>query len=187
MRPMAETKRIATADELLRMPDDGCRYELVRGELRRMSPAGSRHGKVAMTLGAALHQHVQEHGLGEVYAAETGFIIATGPDTVRAPDVAFVGRERLLDPEPPTGFWPGAPDLAAEVVSPSDAFTDVQRKVCAWLDAGTRTVLVVDPDERTVTVFRSRRDVDVLTEGDAIDGGDVVPGWSLPVATLFAR
>jgi Uma2 family endonuclease len=186
MRNMAEAKRATTADELLHMPDDGFRYELVRGELRRMSPAGYRHGLVAANLLGALRPHVLREGLGHVCAAETGFVLARDPDHVRAPDVAFVSRDRSAPVgDPPTGFWPGAPDLAAEVVSPSDSFTEVQAKAFDWLDAGTRLVLVVDPEQRTVTIYRSRDDVRVLTECDSIDGKDVVPGWSVGVAELF--
>jgi Uma2 family endonuclease len=176
--------RLATADELLHYPRDGWRYELVAGELRRMSPAGSSHGAVAMQLGILLAQHVSAQRLGRVFAAETGFVLARNPDTVRAPDVAFVRRERL-GAELPEGFWPGPPDLAAEVVSPGDSFTEVQEKALCWLDAGTRMVLVVDPQQRTATVYRSRADVTLLGGDDVIDGGDVVPGWRAKVAELF--
>ena len=185
MRPMAETKPTATADELLRMPDDGYRYELVRGELRRMSPAGYRHGVVAMRLGLALGLHVETENLGEVCAAETGFRLDM--DLVRAPDVAFVRRERLDEHRTPTGYWPGAPDLAVEIVSPNDTFSRVQEKVFDWLDAGARMVLIADPRKRTVTEYRSRDDVRILTETSTIEGHDVVPGWTLPVERLFAR
>lgn len=175
---------IATAAALLLQPGDGWRYELVRGELRRMSPAGSRHGAVAMTFGRMLDQHVTAHGLGRVFAAETGFWLRRGPDTVRAPDVAFVRRERLTD-ELPDGFWPGAPDLAVEVLSPNDAFGEVQEKVFDWLAAGARMVVVADPRRRSITVYRSRHDVRVLEEADDFDGSEVVPDWCVRVGDLF--
>ena len=123
------------------MPDDGFRYELVRGELRRMNPAGNVHGRVAMNFGILLGSYVKAHDLGTVYAAETGFKLATDPDTVRAPDVAFVGRARVEAVGELEGFWPGTPDLAVEVVSPRDgAHAEVEEKVFDWLDAGTKTV-----------------------------------------------
>jgi Uma2 family endonuclease len=175
-----------TAEELLRKPDDGFRYELVRGELRKMPPAGSEHGYIAMRLGSWLGRHVEANDLGRVYAAETGFKLTSDPDTVRAPDAAFIGRERVEEAGRVEGYWPGAPDLAVKVVSPGDTHTEVVEKALAWLGAGSRMVLVVDPGQRTATVYRSLDDIRILTEGDAIDGADVVPGWRSPVAELFA-
>lgn len=182
---MTTRTRPVTAEELLRKPDDGFRYELVKGELRKMVPAESEHGYVDLKLGSLLDNHVEEHKLGRVYAAETGFWISSNPDTVRAPDAAFVSRERVETVGRVEGYWPGAPDLAAEVVSPNDTHTGVTEKALAWLDAGSRMVLVVDPLQRTVTVYRSLDDIRVLTEDATVDGGDVVPGWRFPVADLF--
>src|SRR5258706_2691268 len=119
------------------MPDDGWRYELVDGGLRGVSPAGQEHGRVAMNLGSRLAQFVRERALGVVFAAETGFLIRRQPDTVRAPDVAFVSSARQSAAE---GFFPGAPDLAVEVVSPSDSFVEVEEKVLEWLGAGSQAV-----------------------------------------------
>lgn len=177
--------RPATADELLRTPDDGLRRELVRGEVREMTPAGFDHGMIAMRIGSRLHQHVEANGLGVVCAAETGFKIESDPDTVRAPDAAFIRRERLGEVGSPRGFWPGAPDLVVEVVSPGDSYGEVEEKVLDWLSAGCRMVVVVNPQRRTATVYRSRTDIAVLAEGDELDGGDVVPGWRLPVREIF--
>jgi Uma2 family endonuclease len=174
-----------TAEELLRKPDDGYRYELVKGELRKMVPAGSEHGYVAYRIALLLGQHVEEHKLGRVYAAETGFRISSNPDTVRAPDAAFVSRERVEKAGRVEGYWPGAPDLAAEVVSPNDTHTEVTEKALSWLDTGSRMVLVVDPLQRTVTVYRSLDDIRVLIGDSTIDGTDVVPDWKLSVAELF--
>lgn len=175
-----------TADELLRIPDDGQRRELVDGELRTMTPAGHPHGRIAMRVGWLLTQHVEENDLGAVYAAETGFILSRDPDTVRAPDVAFVRRERVEEVGDTGGYWPGAPDLAVEVVSPNDAYAEVERKVAEWLNAGSRMVIVVDPSNRTVRVHRTPADV-ITPAGDGeIVGADVVPGWRLPIRTLFA-
>jgi Uma2 family endonuclease len=134
-----------------------------------------------------LAQYVQAHDLGEVFAAETGFKLAANPDTVRAPDVAFVRRERADEVGDTDGYWPGAPDLAVEVISPGDLYTEVEETVLAWLEAGTRMVIVLNPRRRTAQVYRSPNQVRVLLEGDTLDGEDVVPGWTLPVAALFGR
>jgi Uma2 family endonuclease len=181
---MSVATHTITAEELLRMPADGFRYELVRGEIKKMTPAGGRHGVVAMGIGARLDQHVRSNALGVVCGAETGFRISSNPDTVRAPDVAFVRRERVEQTGIPEGFWPGAPDLAIEVVSPSDAYAEVQDKVLDWLAAGTRMVVVVDPGKRVVSVHRAH-EATVLTESEVLSGADVVPGWSVPVKDLF--
>ncbi|CAN5604528.1 Uma2 family endonuclease [soil metagenome] len=175
-----------TAEDLLRMPDDGFRYELVRGELRKMAPAGHEHGGIVMNVSTPLDQHVRANDLGRVYAAETGFKLASNPDIVRAPDVAFVSRKRLEEAGDTEGYWPGAPDLAVEVISPGDSYTEVEEKVVDWLEAGTHMVAVVNPRKRLITVYRSLSEVAVLTAEDSLDGGDVVPGWRVPVASLFS-
>ncbi len=183
---MTTQTRPLTADDLLRMPDDGFRYELVEGNLRERALAGHQHGRGAINVSTPLAQHVKANNLGVVYAAETGFKLASNPDTVRAPDVAFVRRERLESVGDSEGFWPGAPDLAVEVVSPGDRYTDVEEKVFDWLDAGARLVIVANPRKRLVTVYRSLTDVVVLTEADVLDGGDVVPGFAMPVKDIFS-
>jgi len=182
---MATANQLMTAEELLRMPDDGYRYELVRGELRKMAPAGHLHGRIAINITTPLDRHVRAHNLGAVYAAETGFKLASNPDVVRAPDVAYIQRERVEEIGEVEGYWPGAPDLAVEVISPSDTYADVQEKVVDWIEAGTRIVILVIPRKRTVTVYRSLTDIVMLTEHDILDGGDVVPGWKIPVRELF--
>ena len=182
---MTTVARLMTADELLDMPDDGWRYELIRGELIRMSPAGNRHGKFAMRVGTPLGVYVDDNDLGEVYAAETGYFLAFDPDTVRAPDVSFISRERLDEIGETDGYWPAAPDLAVEVISPNDRYAEVEAKVLEWLDAGTRMVIVVNPRTRLVRVHRSPSNVVTLTSDDVIEGGDVVPGWSLAVSRIF--
>lgn len=104
---------------------------------------------------------------------------------MRAPDVAFVRRDRVEAVGETQGFWPGAPDLAAEVLSPGETSAEVEEKITDWLDAGTRLVLVVDPENQTVTLHRSRRDVRVLTIDDVLEGGEVVPEWTLPIRDIF--
>ncbi len=121
-----------------------------------------------------------------MYAAETGFRLSTDPDTVRAPDVAFVSQARVETVGEVEGFWPEAPDLAVEVVSPGDSYTDVEEKVFAWLDAGTKMVVVINPRQRSATVYKSPSDITALAEADILDGGDVVPGFELAVREIFA-
>ena len=172
-----------TAEQLLQLPDDGMRHELVEGELRTMAPAGARHGLIAAALLVRVGSFVEERRSGAVLAAETGFRLRRDPDTVRAPDVAFVRADRLAEAEVP-GFAELAPDLVAEVVSPNDRAAEVTGKALAWLDAGVRLVWVVDPEIRTVTVYR-RDGVTVLRAGDVLDGEDVLPGFVLPLPELW--
>src|SRR5689334_4866978 len=108
---MSTTERLITAEELLRLPDDGMRHELIAGELRTMAPSGGQHGWLTMQFSGPLYQYVVTHGLGRVFTAETGFLLRTQPDTVRAPDVAFVRQERVEQVGEVAGYWPGAPDL----------------------------------------------------------------------------
>lgn len=175
---------VKTADELLCMPDDDMRHELVRGELRTMTPPGAEHGRIAMRTGRLLDTHAEQTGSGVTFG-ETGFVLARDPDTVRAPDAAFVSRERADQVGRTVKYWPGAPDLAVEVVSPNDSFHEVQEKALEWLAAGTIAVLVIDPDERTATVYRGQGDAHVHRAGDTLDLDEAVPGFSVGVAELF--
>ena len=174
-----------TADELLRLPDDEYRYELVKGELRVMTPASPRHGRIAMRLGSLIEQHARQHKQGVVYAAETGFQLRQNPDTVRAADAAFVAQDRIPAEGEPEGYWAIAPDLVAEVVSASDSASAVHAKVADWLGAGCRLVWVVYPDTQTVTEYRSLTQIRVLTADQSLEGGDVLPGFDYQVGELF--
>jgi Uma2 family endonuclease len=175
-----------TADELLSLPDDGIRRELVEGEIREMAPAGLEHSVVAANFATELNVYVRKHKLGVVGTADPTFRLVGEPDTVRVPDVAFVRRERI---EQRGGisksFWAGAPDLAVEVVSPNDRHSEVRAKVREYLRAGTAMVVVIHTDDREVTVYRPDRAPLELLEADIIDGEDVVPGWQLPVRDIF--
>lgn len=173
------TKHV-TAEQLLRM-GGGCR-ELVQGEIISLTPAGWEHGEVANEIAYHLNVFVRQHGLGRVVAAETGFILARNPDTVRAPDVAFVCSERWTRT---VGFFPGAPDLAVEVVSPYDRFSAVSQKVHDWLTHGARQVWVVDPNRRVIQVHHHDGTVADFGEGEVIDGGDLLPGLRLAVRDCF--
>jgi Uma2 family endonuclease len=174
-----------TADELLRLPDDNMRHELVKGELRTMAPGGAEHGFVEGELLGVVREYVRARKLGFTFAAETGFRISRNPDTVRAPDVAFVARGRLPGDRLPPTFPDLAPDLVAEVVSPSDTAAEVREKVQEWLQAGARLVWVVRPSNRSVTEYRSPTEVRELGETDELDGFDVLPGFTCPVRAIF--
>ena len=183
-------KTLVTAGELpalsARFSALGKRTELVGGGLVVMAPAGGRHGQVTHTLALFIGVHVRNRNLGRVFAAETGFVLRRDPDTVRAPDVAFVAHGRLGVEETPAGFLELAPDLAVEVVSPGDSTAAIRDKVRDWLDAGTRLVWMVRPRTRTVDVHRAARPAETLRDGDVLDGGSVLEGFAVPVRDLFA-
>ena len=178
--------RTVTADELFRMPEDEYRYALVRGELQRMTPAGFDHGAVIMNLAVPLGQHVKTGRLGVVCGAETGFVLERRPDTVLAPDIAFVRRERIPAAGRPKAFWDGPPDLAVEVRSPGDTRQEVAGKVAAWLASGTLAVWAVDPSDASVTIHLPHRTPRRLAESDTLDGAPLLPGFRLPVVNIFA-
>lgn len=181
---MSDTARLVTAEELEKFPDDDYRYELVEGRIIRMSPVGVLHGGVTAGLLAMLVQHAKAYNLGLV-ATEVGFKLATNPDTVRAPDIAFVRRDRLPATGLPRGFWHGPPDLAAEVLSPEDRPSEVREKVEEYLTHGVTLVLVIDPDSQTVTAHRRLAAPVMLTEDDKLDLNDVVPGFNCRVREIF--
>lgn len=173
-----------SADELLHVRIADKRVELVRGVLVVREPAGLRHGQVAMELARLLANHVHAQGLGNVYAAETGFTLTRAPDTVRAPDIAFISRARLPDPTP-TGFPDLAPDLVVEVLSPSDRPGEVLAKVADWLSAGTRLVWIIDPDRRLARAYHHDGIEQILTADQNLDGQEVVPGFSCPLDAIL--
>ena len=183
---MTTTRKPMSAEELWNRPDDCSRTELVRGELRIMALAGLEDGYVAADIGVRLQQHAREHNLGIVVAA-AGFLIERDPDTVRAPDIAFVAHSHVPSSGIPKKFFPGAPDLAVEVISPSDTHEDVEEKVGDWLAAGTHIVWVVNPKRRTVTIYKPGPQVKILSEKDQLSGEDVVPGFACAIAELFVQ
>jgi Uma2 family endonuclease len=181
---MTAADTITTAEQLLHSPGLG-RCELVRGELIMMSPAGFEHGRIIVNATTALAAFVRGNAIGVLTGAETGFVIGRDPDTVRAPDVGLVLKARIPS-NPVKGFFPGAPDLAVEVLSPDDRAGEVLEKVRDWLAAGTRSVWVVDPRTRTVTVHHSPAQVVILSETDTLGDEDLLPRFAVPVAEFFA-
>jgi Uma2 family endonuclease len=175
-----------TADQLLALPTGmGKRYELVAGELRVMSPAGWEHGEIAYIVQTLLGHFIHKNGLGRGFAAETGFLLRRDPDTVRAPDFAFIAKKNLPPVDPKEAYWPGTPDLAVEVLSPGDTIREVDEKIEEWLAAGCKAVWVVDPGLQTVTIYLSKTDVQLLTVGETLRGDPVVAGFSCAVSELF--
>jgi Uma2 family endonuclease len=174
-----------TVEEFTRFPDDGCRWELVRGRAVKEPPAGFEHSSIGVRIASLLHRYVQVRDLGEVVGPDGGFVLFDEPPTVRAPDVAFVAEARLTFDT--RKFAPLAPDLAVEIVSPSNTVSEIHHKVMDYLDAGSRLVWVVDPGSRTVTVYRSREAIRLLTEGELLEGGDVLPGFHVEVSELLGR
>jgi Uma2 family endonuclease len=182
---MTTTNRLMTADELWRMPTDHMRHELVKGELRTMPPAGFEHGTIIIRLSRRLATHVDANDLGFIAGAETGFTLALNPDTVRGADVSFVSKARITGALP-KAFFPGAPDLAAEVLSPSDTVEEVEEKVADYLDGGSKLVWVLSPKLKTVTVHRPGRNPIVLKRDDLLSGEEIVPGFQCKVSELFS-
>lgn len=175
---------LMTAEELLRTSIPNKRTELVRGHLVVREPAGWRHGEVTMNLAARLAHHVDLTGAGKIVAAETGFTLFRAPDTVRAPDIAFVRRERLPDPAT-RGFAELAPDLVVEVLSPDDRPGETLAKVGDWLEAGVRLVWVIDPERRLARVYRLDGTESVVSEREQLKGEDVLPGFECEVASII--
>jgi Uma2 family endonuclease len=180
---MASVAEITTAEQLLQEPSLG-RCELLQGEVVFMSPSGSLHAIVAATLGGMLYDFVQQRKLGWVFGAEGGFLIRRDPDTVRAPDAAFVSADRM-PAAVPAGFFPGAPDLAVEVLSPNDRASDVFAKVSDWLETGCRKVWVLDPEMRSIAVYSLDAQMKMLHISDTLTDDDVLPGFQIEVRKIF--
>jgi Uma2 family endonuclease len=166
-----------TADELFQLSIEGKRHELIDGIVVEMEPPGADHGIVSLEIGALLREHARRHGLGRTFG-EVGFLLRSNPDWVMAPDAAFVARGRADAVGRPARYWPGAPDLAVEVVSPNDTWSEVEGKAQHWLDGGARAVLIVDPPLRTATVYRPGNAITRYVTGDRVDLSDVVSGWT---------
>jgi Uma2 family endonuclease len=162
------------------------RLELVRGELQEQMATGGEHGACTSRFGSRLAVYVEDNNLGEVLAAETGFIVDRNPDSVRAPDVAFLSTAQLeLLGGLPKGFIPIAPELVAETISPNDLYTESHDKALMWLEFGVRVVLLLDPRKARVTVYRAKNDIVVLEDNALLEFGDVVAGFSIALPRIF--
>lgn len=175
---------LMTAEELLRSDIPNKSTELVRGVLMVREPPGSWHGQLAARLTFLLGQHVYPRGLGELFAQDSGFLIERDPDTVRAADVAFVSAARTSQIGR-HGYAPIAPDLAVEILSPGDRPGEVLEKVAEWLRAGTRIVWVIDPNRRVAHVHRADGTIAIVHQNGALDGEDVLPGFSCPIRAIL--
>lgn len=183
---MVTTTKRVTLEELERDGGPEGLWEVVNGELIEMSPAGGKHGRVWNTINVYLWQFAVPNGLGLVYGADTGFILGETPLQLRLPDVGYVSYDRLPAGFDDGGFLRVAPDLAVEVLSPSDRSVPVLAKVMTWLEAGTMLVWLVDPEAETVTVYGPDASPRVMTIDQTLNGGKVLPGFTLPVRDIFA-
>ena len=179
------TPPLLTAEDVAHISMPGKQVELVRGRLVVREPPGTWHGAIAANLTYLISDFVRPRGLGTVFAQDTGFKIASDPDTVRAPDVAFIVRERAAMIQK-RGYAELAPDLLAEILSPDDRPAEVFAKVADWLTAGTRLVWLVDPQRTEVRVYRQDASLSVLRENDSLDGEDVLPGFVCPLRHIFS-
>lgn len=180
---MSTSTHLMTAEELIKLPRGRHRYELVKGELLTMPPSGEEHGAVTVNLTFFLTKFVRENDLGIVYGAETGFKLESDPDTVLAPDVAFIRREKVGSLS--KGYRSGPPDLAIEVISPNETKSKIERKTAQWLEAGVLAVWLVNPQTRTIDVRLANGDRKLLSEKDELAGGDIVPGFRVMVSEIF--
>ena len=180
-----EFEGVDSAEQLFSVAHHGASLELVRGVVQVMSPAGSEHGWIASRILVRLGTHVEANDLGKTFAAETGFLIEVNPDTVRAPDAAFVSHQKLSDAFPSSSYLQVAPDLVVEVVSPNDTSTDVEAKAEQWLEAGTKIVLVADPRIQTLRVYRNKAQIEVLHSGEEFSSDDVCGDWKISVNDIF--
>ena len=180
-----ETK-LMTADELLRLPrGDGKRYELIRGVLIQKMPTGDPHGDSVTRASSLIFAYAENNDYGVVRTGEPGYRLESGPDTVRAPDVAWIAPGRI--PEGTQGYPELAPDLAVEVKSPSNSNPEMASKARMWLCYGSKIALVLDPDRATVAIHRPNTEPVTLGQDDILDLGDLLPGFSIPVWQLFRR
>ena len=182
----ATSTALMTAEELMQLPDDdGFRYELINGELEKMPSPGPPHGRIAFRLNVHLGRFIVDHGLGEGFANDTGFKLTSNPDTVLAPDFAFVTNEKYQEGSKTEGYWPGPPDLAVEVLSPSDRPGKVKQKISRWFDHGVRQLWILDPKYGTVSVYRSESDITTFSGSDYLEAPDLFPGLRISLDKIF--
>ncbi len=178
--------KLITADELLQLYSRGVRGELIRGELCETMPTGGRHGETVVNIVFFLRSFIFPRRLGRLAASDSGVLLERDPDTVREPDIAYISTERLpLDVEV-AGYYEVVPDLVVEVVSPGDSASEVMDKAIMWLSFGARMVWAVNPQSRSVDVYRPDERTVTLTETDTLDGLDILPSFTCPVADIFS-
>ena len=183
---MATAKnKLLTAEDLLRLSSRGFKGELIEGELRETVPAGRIHARIAARIITAFNVYVLPRSLGEVGGTDGGVLIQRNPDTVREPDIYFVAEERLPPEEQSDGYLEVIPDLIVEIVSPNDSPGEVNRKTQMWLNHGVLVVVEVYPRTRTIAVHRPGVPAVTLTGDDVLDGGEVLPGFTLPLSEIF--
>jgi Uma2 family endonuclease len=184
---MSTITPLMTAEELELLPGDAIHRELDQGELIEMSPAGPFHGQVCMAVSGHLWYFIETHNLGNTYTAETGFILDEHPDTVLAPDFAFIRNERIAAIDNHRGYIRGAPDLVIETMSPSDSVKSATAKANQWLHFGARQCWIVNPQKRTVTILDANRDTREFSETEIIDTIELLPGFQCQVSEFFKR
>ena len=182
---MTTAKKLFTSEDLLAMPDDGKRYELIRGVLIEKMPTGDPHGETVARTSHLIFGYADENDFGVVRTGEPGYRLERGPDTVRAPDVAWIAPGRI--PQGTQGYPELAPDLAIEVQSPSNSNAEMGEKASMWLAYGSRQVWILNPENTSVIVRRHNCEPVVLFEADLLEGGDLLPGFSVEVWRLFRR
>jgi len=183
---MTAAEKLMTADELARTSIPDKQVELVRGRLIVREPPSTHHGAVAGNVAFELNVFVRKNQLGQIFPQDTGFKIASDPDTVRGPDVAFVSKE-LLERIPEEGYADLVPDLVVEVLSPRDRPGEVIAKIGDWLAAGARCAWLIDPRRREAQIFRADGSVSVIGDEGSLDGGDVLPGFSCPLRAILLK
>ena len=184
MTTRTDTKRL-TADDLLRLYSEGVRGELIRGELCQTMPVGHEHGKIVVNLTVLLGTYVKAQKLGELTASDAGVWLERDPDTVREPDIAYFSAEKMPPGVRVTGYAEVVPDLVVEVASPSDSLREINDKALMWLSYGVSLVWVVNPDSRSIDVYRTGHATSTLLESDTLDGLDALPGFACPVSDVF--
>jgi len=177
---------LMTAEEMMQLPDDGYRYELINGELEKMPPPGFPHGRIMMRLTVPLTQFVWDHDLGELLS-EGRVKVTSNPDTVLAAGVTFITKQRLEEAGHVAGYWPGPPDLAVEVLSPSDRPSRIKTRISRWFGYGVKQVWIVNPKDCTVTVYRSPSEATTFSGSEYLEADDILPGFRISLDRIFQR
>lgn len=179
------TSPLMTAEEYMQLPDeDGFRDELINGEVIRMPSPGLPHGRMSIRLAGPLSQFVWDKDLGEVFL-DSGFKLTSNPDTVLAPDISFITKQRLEEGPDTEGYWPRPPDLACEVLSPSDRPSTVTKRIDIFFKSGVRQVWIINRKKSTVTVYRSPSDSTTFFGSDYLEADDMFPGFRISLERIF--